>query len=276
MRILWFLPLVLGLISFTPERPDDQSVIRIGMTASMTGVLQSFGEESTNGAQLAVDEINKNGGILGRRVELIVQDTRSMSQDAAAATRHLIESGDVQAIIGDVASSLVIASAPIVDREKIALVTPAGTNPKITVEDGGKVRNYVFRACFEDPYQGEAMAQFARDGLYAKKAAILTDRATDYSVGLVRAFREKFTALGGSIVSEQSYEAGQVNFHDQLTAILESKPDVLYLPGYYTEVSLIAIESAVSWVDNSAHWWRWMGQPTIVERQCRKCISPAY
>ncbi len=146
-------------------------------------------------------------------------------------------------LIGEVASSLSLVAAPIADREKVPMITPASTNPKVTVADG-KVRDYVFRICFIDPFQGKVMAKFAKENLNAQRVAILTDNANDYSVGLAQNFKETFLAMGGEIVEQQAYEAGQVDFKSQLTAIRAKNPDAIYVPGYYTEVSLIAIQAS--------------------------------
>lgn len=222
----------------------DSDVIKIGHIASMTGNTATFGQESDKGIRLAVKEINDKGGILGKKVELITEDTRSVTQDAGLAAEKLIGRDKVKVLLGEVSSSLSLAAAPIAEREKVPMISPASTNPKVTVMNGD-VRDHVFRICFIDPFQGRVMAKFASENLNAKRVAVLTDNANDYSVGLAQNFKETFRAMGGEIVEEQSYEAGQVDFKSQLTAIRAKNPDAIYVPGYYTEVSLIAIQARV-------------------------------
>ncbi len=214
--------------------------IKIGHFASLQGDIATFGQQTDNGIKLAVAELNENGGIMGRQVELLTEDTRSMTQDAGFAAEKLIGKDEVVVLLGEVSSSLSLVAAPIADREKVPMVTPASTNPDVTVDKSGQVRDYVFRVCFIDPFQGQVMATFAYDNLGAKRVAILTDNANDYSVGLSRNFEEAFKKLGGEIVLKTAYEKAQVDFNSQLTDIRGADVDAIYVPGYYTEVSLIA------------------------------------
>lgn len=222
---------------------DDSETIKIGHFASLTGPTATFGQQTENGVRLALDEINANGGILGKKVEVITEDTRSMTQDAGLAAEKLIGRDEVSLLLGAVSSSLSLAAAPIAEREQVPMITPASTNPKVTVDDQGNTRKYVYRICFIDPFQGKVMAKFAKENLGAQRVAILKDNANDYSVGLAENFRQTFTEMGGEIIAEQAYEAQQVDFKSQLTAIKATNPDAIYVPGYYTEVSLIAIQA---------------------------------
>ena len=218
----------------------DVTEIRIGHFASLQGDHATFGQQTDKGLKLAAEEINKAGGVLGKQIKLITEDTRSVAQDAGMAAEKLIGSDDVHVLVGEVASSLSLVAAPIAEREGVPMVSPASTNPKVTVNDDGSVKKNIFRICFIDPFQGKVMAKFATEHLKAKKVAVLTDNASDYSVGLADNFKETFTAMGGEIVEEQAYEAKQVDFKSQLTAIKNAEPDAIFIPGYYNEVSLIA------------------------------------
>ncbi|MGE3803018.1 MAG: ABC transporter substrate-binding protein [Candidatus Kapaibacterium sp.] len=219
---------------------EESDVIKIGHFASMQGDIATFGQQTNNGMLLAVEEINAAGGVLGKKIELKTEDTRSTTQDAGLAAEKLISQDKVTVLLGEVASSLSLVAAPIAEREKVPMVTPASTNPEVTVDKNGNVRKYVFRVCFIDPFQGKVMAKFAKENLNATRVAILKDNANDYSVGLAKNFQETFVGMGGEIIAEQAYEAKQVDFKSQLTAIKAMNPDVIYVPGYYTEVSLIA------------------------------------
>ncbi len=222
---------------------DNAETIKIGHFASLTGPTATFGQQTQQGIALAVEELNAKGGVLGKQVELIAEDTRSMTQDASFAAEKLIGSDKVKVLLGEVSSSLSLAAAPIAERQKVPMITPASTNPKVTVDANGEARKYIFRICFIDPFQGKVMAKFAKENLNATRVAILKDNANDYSVGLARNFNETFAAMGGEIIEEQAYEAGQVDFKSQLTAIKATNPDAIYVPGYYTEVSLIAVQA---------------------------------
>lgn len=233
------LSLPLLLIACSSEEADD-SVIRIGHFASLQGDIATFGQQTDNGIRLAVEEINANGGVLGKQIELITEDTRSTTQDAGLAAEKLIGKDGVVVLLGEVASSLSLVAAPIAEKEQVPMVTPASTNPAVTVDKQGNVRDYVFRVCFIDPFQGRVMATFAYENLGARRVAILSDNANDYSVGLAENFTEAFTEMGGEIVVQTAYEAKQVDFKSQLTTIRNAEVDAVYVPGYYTEVSLIA------------------------------------
>lgn len=250
-KLFQFLVLVLFAVSLVAcsegensgSGEDNAETIKIGHFASLTGPTATFGQQTQQGIEFAVEEINAAGGVLGKKIELIAEDTRSMTQDAGLAAEKLIGSDKVKVLLGEVSSSLSLAAAPIAEREHVPMITPASTNPEVTVDKQGKARKYVFRICFIDPFQGKVMAKFAKENLNAQRVAILKDNANDYSVGLAKNFRETFTGMGGEIIEEQAYEAGQVDFKSQLTAIKATNPDAIYVPGYYTEVSLIAVQA---------------------------------
>jgi branched-chain amino acid transport system substrate-binding protein len=211
-----------------------QDVIKIGEFASLTGKEATFGQMSHNGTQLAVDEINAAGGLLGRKVQLITEDDQSKAGEPATVVRKLISRDRVVAVLGEVASSRSLEAAPICQQNKIPMISPSSTNPKVT-ETG----DYIFRVCFIDPFQGTVMAGFASKTLKAKSVAVLTDVKSDYSVGLAKFFKEKFTSTGGRIAADRTYSGGDRDFRAQLTAIKAAKPDGIFVPGYYTEVGLI-------------------------------------
>jgi branched-chain amino acid transport system substrate-binding protein len=220
------------LLLASPLRADD---IPIGEFASLTGGNATFGQSAHDGTALAIDEINAAGGELGRQLHLITEDDRSTSGEPANIVRKLISSDKVVAILGEVASSKSLEAAPICQASHIPMISPASTNPKVT-----EVGDYVFRVCFIDPFQGTVMAKFALNTLLAKRVALLTDVKQDYSQGLAQYFKEYFTGHGGQITSEKSYSSGDKDFRAQLTAIKADKPDAIFVPGYYTEVGLIA------------------------------------
>jgi branched-chain amino acid transport system substrate-binding protein len=214
---------------------NETGPIVIGAYLSMTGSMATFGESSFRGAQIAVDEANAAGGLLGRPIELVVLDDQGRSEEVGNAVSRLIDVNGAAAIMGEVASTLSLVAGRICQRSKVPMVSPSSTNTKVT-----QVGDYVFRACFLDPFQGFAMAKFARENLKLNKVAILKDVRNDYSVGLADAFYKAFTKLGGEIVAQESYSAGDTEFSAQLTKVKATQPDGLYVPGYYTEVGGIA------------------------------------
>jgi branched-chain amino acid transport system substrate-binding protein len=215
--------------------------IKIGHFASLTGPQATFGTETDEGVKLAVEEINAAGGVLGKKIELITEDTQSKTDATIQAVEKLIGRDEVVALIGEVASGRSLAAAPVAQREKVPMVSHASTNEDVTVDKAtGKTLDYIFRICFIDPFQGKVMAKFARENLKVDKVAILTDKASAYSVGLAKAFRETFTAMGGTIVEEQAYQSGDQDFKAQFTGIKAKNPQAIFIPGYYSEMGLVA------------------------------------
>jgi branched-chain amino acid transport system substrate-binding protein len=214
---------------------DPGGTIKIGVYGDLTGQTSSFGQSTKNGAQMAIDELNAKGGIGGRKIEMVIEDDQGEPGKAATVVAKLINQDGVRALIGEVASSNSLAAAPNAQGSQVPMITPSSTNPKVT-----QVGDYIFRVCFIDPFQGEVMAKFAGNTLKAKRAAILFDSNSDYSKGLTQFFEESFIKLGGQIVSEQAYAQRDRDFSGQLTQIRSAKPDVIYVPGYYQEVGVIA------------------------------------
>jgi branched-chain amino acid transport system substrate-binding protein len=211
------------------------NAIVVGHVASMTGDTATFGRSADQGMRMAIEEINVAGGVLGKPIELITEDDRSVTEEARTAAQKLLQRDQVVALLGEVASSRSLAAAPEAQRAGVPMISPGSTNPKVT-----EVGDYVFRACFIDPFQGAVMARFAVDELHAKRVAILFDFKQDYSVGLADYFRETAQKLGAEIVADERYTSGDIEFRAQLTTIRAAKPDAIFVPGYYTELGLIA------------------------------------
>jgi len=213
------------------------NAILIGHFASMTGSEATFGQSTDAGIRLAVKEANAEGGIKGRKIELKTYDEAGKPQEAGTAVTRLITSDKVVAVLGEVASSLSIAGGRVCQQYSVPMITPSSTNPAVT-----RVGDMVFRVCYTDPFQGEVCARFAREHLKAKTAATLYDQQQAYSKGLNDYFKKSFTELGGTITTEQAYSGGDQDFSAQLTTIRATQPDVLFLPGYYTDVANIALQ----------------------------------
>lgn len=234
-RILIASIVIASLLAACQTQNGGGDKVRIGVFMSTTGSTANFGISSVNGIKMAADEINAAGGINGKQVELLVQDDRSDASEAATIVTKFVTQDQVHAVIGEVASSRSIAAAPIAQNAKIPMLTPSSTNPEVT-----KKGDFIFRSCFIDPYQGAAIAQFAAKTLGAKTAAIMVDRKNDYSTGLEKVITETFTRFGGKMVATQSYQEGDQDFNAQLTSLKGSNPEVIFVPGYYNDVGLIA------------------------------------
>jgi branched-chain amino acid transport system substrate-binding protein len=213
----------------------DDTVIKIGQFGSMTGGEATFGQSTDKGVRLAIDAKNAAGGIKGKKIVLLTEDNQGKPEEAAAVVKKLITQDKVIALLGEVASTRSLAAAPIAQQYKIPMVSPSSTNPKVT-----QVGDFIFRVCFIDPFQGPVMARFAHDNLKLMKVAILKDLKSDYSLGLAEFFQKKFKEMGGTVVSEQTFQTGDSDFKGQLTRIRSSNPDAIFIPAYYTEVGLIA------------------------------------
>jgi branched-chain amino acid transport system substrate-binding protein len=213
--------------------------IVVGSVTILAGEAATFGESANNGVKLAISEANAKGGVKGKQLELKVYDSQGKAEEAATAATRLTTQDRALVIVGEITSTDTLAMAPIVDTNKVPAISPSATNPRVT-KDGDKTRPYMFRVCFIDPFQGTVMAKFVRENLKLGRAAILRDAANDYSVGLAEFFTKRFTELGGEIVADLSYKAGDQDFKAQLTGLKAKNPEIVYVPGYYTDVALIA------------------------------------
>jgi branched-chain amino acid transport system substrate-binding protein len=220
------------------QTTDATGDIPVGVYGALTGDQAAFGTSTVQGARIAADEINAAGGINGRKIQLLIEDDQGRAEEAATVVTKLITGSNVVALVGENSSNQSLAAAPIAQANGVPMISPSSTNPAVT-EKG----DYIFRVCFTDPYQGKALAAFARRNLKLDTAAILVDKKNDYSIGLAGVFRKEFEGAGGKIVAEQSYSGGDSEFRPQLTAIRNAKPQALFIPGFYTEVGQIAIQA---------------------------------
>ena len=212
--------------------------IVVGEYGSLTGAEATFGVSTHNGIIMAMDEINGAGGVNNRKVRVITEDDQSKAEEAANAVTKLISQNNVIAVLGEVASSSSLAAAPICQSNKVPMITPSSTNERVT-----QVGDYIFRMCFIDPYQGEAMANYVAKTLKLTNAALLVDVKSDYSTGLAANFERTFLANGGKIVGKQSYAKGDSDFRAQLTTLKGTNPQVIFVPGYYNDIGQIAIQA---------------------------------
>ena len=241
VRVILPAVIVLMALAFSCTRqPEengspDRSTIKIGYFGDLTGPTFNFGQSAINGVLMVADEVNQAGGINGRRIDVVIEDDRGSPEEAARLTAKLIDQDKVIAIIAGGTSGNSRAAAPKAQSSHVPFISPSSTDPAVT-----QAGNYIFRACFVDTFQGEVMAHFTANTLKAQKAAILFDFNSSYGRGLTDYFELSFAKFGGRIVSKQSYTQGDADFKGQLSSIRAAEPDVIYIPGYYGDVAIIA------------------------------------
>ncbi|MFB6466337.1 ABC transporter substrate-binding protein [Cytobacillus sp. Hz8] len=250
--------------------------IKIGVNLELSGNVASYGESLSQGIDLAVNEINKSGGVDGKKFDVVKVDNKSDAAEATNGAIKLTSQDKVTAIIGAATSGNTVAQAQIANDNKTVLLTPSGTAPNVTVGDNGKLNEYVFRTSFIDPFQGTVAANFAYNTLKIKKAAIFADSASDYAKGLAASFKKTFEAAGGEVVAEEAYMAKDTDFRSTLTRIKSKKPEYVFIPGYYEEVGLIikqARELGLNVPFMGADGW---DSPKLVELAGAKALNNTY
>lgn len=223
----------------TKPAATDAAEVILGANFELSGAVAVYGQTKMNGVEIAIDEINKAGGILGKQVKLIKYDNKGDDAEALSLTTRLMTEDKIVTMLGPVTSGRVMVAVPVSEQFKIPLVTGTGTAAAITVADG-KVNQYAFRICYTDEYQGKLAGKFAATSLGGKTAAMLVNQNDDYSIGLSEAFKTTFEENGGKVIEQVSFTNDDVNFNTALTKIIATNPDVLYVPAYYEQDALIA------------------------------------
>ncbi len=232
-RVVSLLLTLVMLIALPVFASADGETIRIGGLAPLTGDVAVYGVATQRGVDLYIEQLNANGGLLGKQVEMVWYDEKGDAAEAVNAYNRLV--GDVVALIGDVTSKPSIAVAELAAQDNMPMITATSTAYDVTTPGSN-----IFRACFLDPYQGKAMGIYAAQNLGAKTAAIIYNNSDDYSTGLAEAFKEKFESLGGSVVAYEAYSSSDIDYKSQLTNIVGQNPDVVFMPDYYNTVAMIA------------------------------------
>lgn len=234
-RKLFSVVVVLMVFGLLIAGCGESKTIKLGAIQPISGQVSAYGTQTRDAINMAIEEINAKGGVLGKKIEMIVEDDEASPDKTKNAFKKLVAKDKVLGIVGALTSKCSLAITQEAQAKKIIMISPSSTND--TVTDAG---DYIFRACYNDSFQGQVCAQFAFETLKGKKAAILYDVTNDYSKGLTTNFKQKFESLGGKIVAAESYSTGDKDFNAQLTKIKAAKPDVLFIPDYYSTVSLIA------------------------------------
>jgi branched-chain amino acid transport system substrate-binding protein len=221
------------------SKAGSSNTVKIGLNYELSGDVATYGQGLVEGIEMAFEEINKAGGVLEKQIEAVKVDNKSNDTEAASVATKLATKDKVVLMLGPATSGNTKAASPIANQNKIPLVSASATADDVTVDKNGKVREYVFKTCFSDSFQGVIMANYAFNDLGTKKAAMLVDATSDYSKGLAKSFKETYEKLGGTVATEEAYKAKDTDFMAVLTNLKAAQPDVLFVPGYYGEVGLI-------------------------------------
>jgi len=225
-----------------PAGSAGGDTIKVAILAPLSGPVPTFGVSTRDGILMAIEEWNAKGGVLGKQIEAIVADSQCTADPAVNAANKVIDQDKVHYIIGEVCSSASIPVSEIAEQKGVVQISPTSTNPSVTLNPDGSTKQYIFRACFIDPFQGLVMAKFALS--QGKKTAfIMFDQGNDYVLGLAEAFEESFVAGGGTIVGKEAYTGQDTDFSAILTKVADTQADVLFIPDYYNVVNLVATQA---------------------------------
>ena len=269
------LALIMALALFGACSKTDGDTIKIGINMELSGELASYGQDTVEGLEMAIDEINAAGGIDGKLIKLVKYDNKSDSAEVTTLATKLMTQDDVIAVLGPATSNNFKAQIPVADENKIPVISGSTTADDVTVDESG-VKEYAFRICFNDSYQGTAMANFALSNLSLSKAVVIVDNSNDYSKGLDASFTETFTAGGGSIVAEEAYVRGDTDFNAILTKIKDMDFDVIFIPGYYQEVGLIIKQARALGIDVPILGGDGFDSPTLTDLAGAEAASNIY
>ncbi|NPV87917.1 ABC transporter substrate-binding protein [Coprothermobacteraceae bacterium] len=234
------LVLLVAILVAGCQGASSAKTIRIGLIAPLTGSESLFGQGYKRGVELAVKDINAKGGVLGKTVELFVEDDQNDPNQSVNAVQKLVNQNKVVGIVGAFSSKCSIPAHEQACALGVPIISPTSTNPKVTVDEKGNHKWCAFRATFIDPFQGQVAAKFAYNDLGIRKAAVFWDNGNDYSKGLAEYFINNFEALGGLILVKEAYSAGDQDFSAQITRAMQSGVELIYLPDYFAKVNLIA------------------------------------
>lgn len=255
---------------------NNSDTIKVGLNYELSGNVATYGTDLSDGVEMALEEINANGGLLGKQIEVIKMDNTSDSAEAANISTRLITRENVVTILGAATSGNTKGAIPISTQNSVPLVSASATADDVTVDSNGNVRDYIFKTCFSDSYQGITMANFAYNDLGLTKAAILTENTSDYSIGITNNFKDEFASLGGTIVGEEAYQSKETDFKAVLTNIRAANPDVLLVPGYYEEVGLIVKQARELGLNIPVLGGDGYDSPKIVELAGAEALNDVY
>ncbi|HHV96314.1 MAG TPA: ABC transporter substrate-binding protein [Clostridiaceae bacterium] len=254
---------------------SSSNEIKIGLNYELSGKVASYGNSSVDGILLAFEKINEAGGVLGKKINPIKMDNKSDSAEATSVATRLATQEKVVAILGPATSGAFKATIPVATKNKIPVLSASTTADDVTVDENG-VKEFAFKICFNDNFQGTVMAKFALEKLNAKSAVIIFDNSSDYSIGLSKSFKETFTNGGGKIVTEEAYVAGDTDFNAILTKIKSMDFDIIYIPGYYEEVGLIIKQARALEINVPVLGGDGFDSPQLAELAGKEALNQVY
>lgn len=255
---------------------SEGTTIKVGLNYELSGAVATYGQGLVEGIEMAFEEINKNGGVLGKQIEAVKADNKSDATEAANVSSKLATRDKVVLLLGPATSGNTKGASPAATQNKVPLVSASATADDVTVDKNGKVRDYIFKTCFSDSFQGVIMANFAFEDLSTKNAAMLVDSTSDYSKGLAKNFKAQFEKLGGKVALEEGYKAKDTDFNAVLTNIKNANPDVIYVPGYYEEVGLIAKQARQQGLNVPILGGDGFDSPKLVEIAGKDALNKVY
>lgn len=271
-----FLVLVLTLTLFAGcGSKANENEIRIGINYELSGDVASYGQASVEGIELAIEEVNKAGGINGKLIKPIKYDNKSDHSTATTLATKLMTQDKVVAVLGPATSGAFKATIPEAIKNKVPVASGSATDDSVTVDENG-VKEYAFRICFTDSFQGTAMANYALKNMSATKAAVLMDSSSDYGKGLAKNFTDTFEAGGGKVVASEAFVAGDTDFNAILTKIKGNDFDVIFISGYYNEAGLIIKQARAQGINTPILGPDGFGAPELVELAGADALNDVY
>lgn len=256
---------------------SSKGTIRLGVNLELSGAVAQYGQRTLEGLKMAVDEINQKGGVLGKKIELVVFDNKSDKAESLNVATRLATKEKVLTLLGPVTSGATKSASGAASKYKIPLISPTATDDLVTVDERtGKTKEYVFRICFNDSFQGSVMANFGIKTLKLKTAAIIYDASSDYSKGLYKNFKETFIKNGGKVVAEEAFSKGEQDFNSILTKIRDKKPEAIFAPVYYDEAGLIIKQARELGLNVPILGSDGFDDPKVIEKAGKKYATNVY
>lgn len=275
MSIIFAIALFSTLFAGCAPKTSSTDEIKVGINYELSGDVATYGQASVEGIEMAIEEINAAGGIDGKKIVAVKYDNKSEPAEATTLATKLVTQDNVIAIMGPATSGSFMAEIPVGIANKVPVVSGSATADDVTVDKDG-VKEYAFRICFSDSFQGTAMAKYAKSKLNASNAVIIKDNSSDYGKGLATNFRKTFEEEGGTIVAEEAYVKGDTDFNAILTNIKNKSFDVIYIPGYYSEAGLIIKQARDQGIDAPILGADGFDSPTLAELAGKEALNDVY
>lgn len=267
--------MALSVLSGCDGSAANANEIKIGINYELTGGVATYGQSSVQGIELAIEQINAAGGIGGKKIEAVKYDNKSEAAEATTLATKLMTKDKVIAVLGPATTGRFKATIPVAAKYKVPVASGSATGDDVTVDASG-VKEYAFRICFSDSYQGEVMATYALNNLSKKKAVIIMDSSSDYAKGLAASFKTTFEAGGGTIVAQEAYLKGDTDFNAVITSIKNQDIDTIFIPGYYEEVGLIIKQARTQGINVPILGADGFDSPELVNLAGAKALNDVY